>query len=433
MYYKAGILAILLEKNPPRQWGSINIDRILILCYDKALFFQNQIKPDSTESTTERDKMVSLKQQVNDVLQALRSGKDVNDLPHRNDLLYGKVPDPGHWTRICGQASNEVYGLTDIDSKVIRASLDLEWLNGYRRTKNPYGEIITHNLGLIQSQIDDLPVDNSSRPRLQLLLDFHRGVVAGQLGDFPTAAKFHRQSAEAAESKFHQAVDALGLNIDRWIDVCEQGLSADMINEESKKIFKDGRKAMLQGAIEEYLASREVLNDSLANGVVPLGCAFREYQESVGILWNLCQKPVDDKEEADELLRWALNCWHDWQIKWTLIQSIIPGDHSLIVEPLDLPSEMMVPENLHGGFEGSHYALLALRALSYDAEAAIIAAGHITPADPEFYSMGLLIQAHALRLLDRHQEAFAVAGQLMHLSWACHLAQGIARQLGYIE
>ncbi len=355
----------------------------------------------------------------------------------RIDLVNGY---PEAMEELALRVQQEISDLDQPDNLAVYIALHIKRLDASRRVSQPDGQKIERYFAEIDERLEHLPADHFRKPRLQELPRYHMSQVAGGLGRFAEAADQFRLAADAAEVEFDKALDAALLTLDQWHKALELG---DESAYETAKQAGDDKKVdatYLTLVRARYEEARFGLKDALANQSVPLDFAVKEFETAVKNLWQFCQKPVADPNEAFERLRWALNAWYNWQIYRLLVTNFELGD-SQISWTLDLPSEVTVPENLHSAFEGSHYCLIALMTANQDRESAIKWAEKANPADPEWHALALLLKACYLRslagwhdgedadtLIERSKKAIE---ELRQMTWACHLAQALADQLGF--
>lgn len=296
--------------------------------------------------------------------------------------------DPAGWAEACRRAT---VGLDVEVHRVACAFLMIENLNGQRRVPNPDGGVITSLLEEIQQQINMISADHPRRARLQELHDYHDALCAGLTGQFAKSVQYQQQAAAKAT--------------DEWAKT-----------------------------IARYLAARESLNHALVERL-PLQPVFNDFSDQVEFILSMFQGQPDDPER----IRWRINVLINWGIYNRLIFYIVPGGGSSagIAHTLDLLEGELggVPANLQATMAGGLRCLGALRAMTADYFLASQIAAEPLPdvQDPEWVALPLLIQAYCLRQFGRQEESEAAAAKLEELNWGCHLAQAIARQLGYIQ
>ncbi|MDP2586168.1 MAG: hypothetical protein Q8P32_00125 [Candidatus Komeilibacteria bacterium] len=365
-------------------------------------------------------------------------GDERNWAIQRTDLVNGY---PEAMEEIARRAQLEIGDLDKPDNLAVYIALHIKRLDASRRVSQPDGQKIERYFAEIDERLKLLPADHFRKIRLQELPPYHMSQVAGGLGRFAEAAKQFRQVAEKAEAEFDQALDASLQSLQQWHEALEKNESAIETAKQTKGVAdKKVDAAYLTMVRASYEEARFGLKDALANQSVPLDFAVTEFEGAVKNLWKFCQKPVADPNEAFERQRWALNAWYNWQVYHLLIVNFELGDGQ-ISWTLDLPSEVTVPESLHSSFEGSHCCLLALMTADQDMEAAVKWAEKAKPADPEWYSLALLLKSCYLRalagwhdnedaeaLIERSKRAVE---ELKQMNWACHLAQALNSQLGF--
>lgn len=319
---------------------------------------------------------------------------------NRSDALTGLDPrdwrgskdkvvynDPAGWAQACHQATVGLDVRTD-DDRVACVFLMIENLNGKRRVPDPDGGLIISLLKAIQEQINMISFDHFRRARLQELHDYHEAICAGLTGQFAKAAEYQQL--------------AIGRATNSWGQI-----------------------------IATYLASRENLNHCLANGLA-LESAVASFEIMVGLISRLANDQPDDSEK----MRWHITVWYNYQIYRLLIQNIVPGDHSKIPWFLDLPDALAVPDDLKATFAGTdqcYRTLSDLANLDYQQAADIVAEDIPDIQDPEWVALALLIRVHAFHQAGKPDGAKEPLEQLRAMTWGCHLAQAIARQLGYLK
>lgn len=342
--------------------------------------------------------------------------------------------DAAGWADACRQAM-EILAIDpispeELDEKLPAAiCLQIEYLNGLRRMADPNGKAVADQLVLIGQVIERLSADNPRRPRLEELIRYHEAIVAGLIGDFNVSAKYQRQAAEKAEAESIKTADTAVVNLDEWRQALENDLPIEQFKAVDAELFRSSKRAYFNSLVAEYLAAREDLNDSLVTNDIRL----QEFKRAVEALWKKCQRPTNDPIEADYRRRWGITVWINWQIYRLLIKQLQPGESLGVAWTLELPDEMEIPADLQATFAGSMRCYRALSALARGnyAEAASIAAEDIGDVqDPEWVALALLIRVQALRLQEKWVEAGQVLIQLDKMTWGCHVAQSIARQLG---
>lgn len=297
--------------------------------------------------------------------------------------------DPANWVEACRRATIGIDVRTD-DDRVACVFLMIENLNGKRRVPQPDGGMIISLLEAIQGQIDVISIGHPRRVRLQELHNYHEAIVAGLIGEFSKSADYQLHDANHATSDWNKT-------------------------------------------ISQYLASRETLNDALVNQG-RLDGKIDRFELMIERILQLADELPDDQER----LRWRITVWFNYHIYRLLIDALLglwdrPADSYLI---RDLSEQLVVPDSLKATFAGSDQGYRALSALANGdyREAADIAAEDIPDIqDPEWVALALLVRVHALHLAGQPEQAQEPLNQLRAMTWGCHLAQAIARQLGYFK